>query len=139
MPIPIETNIGFTGTRNGMTEYQLHTFHDLLIPYSGWFHHGDCIGADVQAHDIAVSQGFNICIHPPLQDTLRAYCCSSHIAIPLNYLARNHEIVNAANLLIAAPNSEKDTRSGTWSTIRYASKRNKRIIIIWADGSIDRA
>jgi hypothetical protein len=43
-------------------------------------------------------------------------------------LARDRDIVNAVEFLIAAPKSDDQTlRSGTWTTIRYARKTGKEI------------
>ena len=43
--------IGFTGTQKGMTHHQLIKLLDELCSYSNIeLHHGDCIGADAQAH-----------------------------------------------------------------------------------------
>jgi hypothetical protein len=40
------TKIGFTGTKDGMTDPQKSTLRDLLDGGSGEFHHGDCVGAE---------------------------------------------------------------------------------------------
>jgi len=48
-------HIGFTGARQGMTEGQKSALRDLLASHSGVvLHHGDAVGADAEAHDIAV-------------------------------------------------------------------------------------
>jgi hypothetical protein len=47
------TSIGFTGTRQGMTAEQKSALRNLLDGGAGDFHHGDCIGADSEAHGIA--------------------------------------------------------------------------------------
>ena len=46
-------SIGFTGTRQGMTAEQKSALRNLLDGGAGDFHHGDCIGADSEAHGIA--------------------------------------------------------------------------------------
>lgn len=52
------------------------------------------------------------------------------------YLARNREIVNASDLMIAAPFEyfEEMRGSGTWATIRYTQRRRKTLIIVWPNG-----
>jgi hypothetical protein len=44
--------IGFTGTRQGMTKRQRNALRDLLAA-----HHGDAVGVDAEAHDIAIELG----------------------------------------------------------------------------------
>jgi predicted Rossmann fold nucleotide-binding protein DprA/Smf involved in DNA uptake len=45
-------------------------------------------------------------------------------------LVRNRAIVNSSGLLIAAPAGEEILRSGTWSTVRYARSKDKRVRIL---------
>jgi hypothetical protein len=56
-PTPFKRNrkvsFGFTGTRQGMTAEQKSVLRNLLGGGAGEFHHGDCIGADSEGHDIA--------------------------------------------------------------------------------------
>jgi len=52
-------------------------------------------------------------------------------------LKRNHDVVDACDLLIACPHTKKEVlRSGTWATIRYAKKVNKKMIIINPNGDV---
>ncbi len=133
--------IGFTGTSKGMTKEQKYAFRTLLDKlYSvKEFHHGDCIGADAEAHEIMVLRyGTTIIIHihPPDYSAKQAFCDapSSFIHPSKPYLDRNKDIVNACDSLIATPEGPEITRSGTWSTIRYARKFYRPIYIIMPDG-----
>lgn len=141
--IAIMTKIGFTGTRHGMTVAQQEVLLTLLTnsPCQE-FHHGDCIGADEQAHEIAKKLGLFIVIHPPLIAKWRANngqgCRGDESREPKSYIERNHDIVDETDMLIAAPGGEQEElRSGTWSTVRYARKQNKPVFIIYPNGFVD--
>lgn len=130
--------VGFTGTRHGCTASQLillrQTLHRLPITE---FHHGDCVGADAQAHELVRAP---IHIHPSDGDQrLRAFCKTGNIAMvypPMLPLVRNRIIVDMTELLIAGPAGiEEELRSGTWSTIRYARRQRKKICILFPDGT----
>lgn len=131
------TNIGFTGTQIGMTEQQKATVSKLITALNPYcVHHGDCIGADKDFHEIALSHGIDVFIHPPSNESKRAFCHPGFRFLPKPYLERNRDIVDETGILIATPkNSLEELRSGTWSTIRYAQKRYKAIIIVMPDGS----
>jgi len=136
--------VGFTGTQEGMgtTQHQriLHILEDLDGPGMGIVeaHHGDCIGADAEFHDMALHLGIAIIIHPPDVEDKRAFCKdSSGDKMPAPYLVRNRAIVDACDLLIAAPSSASEVlRSGTWFTIRYARSRKKPLWIIVPEGNL---
>lgn len=125
--------IGFTGTQKGMSAYQMHRVEELLKQYHPeCVHHGDCTGADEQFHNIAVKLGIPVVIHPPENDSKRAFCQSGTILAPKDYIARNHDIVDAVDNMIATPfEFNEQLRSGTWATIRYARKKNKKIALIY--------
>ena len=105
------------------------------------FHHGDCIGADDEAATIAYEEGCSIVVHPgypkgkPEDTTFRAFNPHSETILPAKeFLARDHDIVNIADHMIAAPHTEKElVRSGTWTTVRYARKANKGISFVFTD------
>jgi hypothetical protein len=129
--------IGFTGTQQGMTSAQRYSVEELLQKLGGnEFHHGDCIGADAQAHGIAYRIGYRIHIHPPVVSTKRAYCFHYDLMYTLKpYLDRNHDIVDACQVLVATPKEfDEQLRSGTWATIRYARKRGVRVFLVLPDG-----
>ena len=119
---------GFTGTRAGLTLKQRRYIVELLRGVTE-IHHGDCIGADAEVHDIAVMLGVAIVIHPPIDPKQRAWCNQSQailVAPPKPYLDRNKDIVRSSNVLIAAPKETVEPApgrgQGTWSTVRFARR-----------------
>ena len=133
------TKVGFTGTQHGMTSEQLDQVKVLILAIEGTeFHHGDCIGADEQAALVAKDSSYRVVGHPPTTSSKRAYFNSDEEFTPESYLNRNHTIVDETEILIAAPrNPVEKLRSGTWSTIRYARKKSRKVIIVRPDGSLD--
>ena len=124
-----EMIIGFTGTRKGMTSHQMIVLSGILQT-GDEFHHGDCVGADAEAHDIARCEGCRIVIHPPDNDKYRAFCIGTREELEKPYLERNHDIVDACDLLVATPDGPEAQRSGTWATIRYAREVGKEVKIL---------
>ena len=122
--------VGFTGTQRGMTNSQKEELVKFLQDNKVTkLHHGDCVGADKEAHDIAVSLGIETEVHPPDKDDKRAFCKGDIIHEPKPYLERNHDIVDDSELLVACPFQSKEiVRSGTWATVRYARKSGSPII-----------
>lgn len=119
--------VGFTGSRTGLTDAQAQALRDWLSPLKDidvvQLLHGDCVGADAQAHAIAVELGFAVTLYPPADDTLRAFCKSAASMKPSPYLTRNAAIVRDCDTLVACPTgSEPCARraGGTWFTIREA-------------------
>lgn len=128
--------VGFTGTRKGMTPDQRGTlaFHLTLLAVQE-VHHGDCIGADAEFHDLC-KDSWPVVIHPPADPKLRAFCNTGTLLPEKPYLARDRDIVDACDVLIATPKeSSEQKRGGTWYTIRYAQRLGKQVIIIWPNGS----
>jgi hypothetical protein len=131
--------IGFTGTREGMTNPQAKSFVEWLEPLNGNFvlHHGDCVGADADAAFWTVELGGELVIHPPSDPRLRAFTDDGTVRPAKPYLDRNRDIVDACDRLIAAPKeTDWQDRGGTWYTIRYADKAGKPVTIIWPDGRV---
>jgi hypothetical protein len=128
--------IGFTGTRQGMTPAQRESLRSLLDG-AGELHHGDCVGADAEAHELARELGMEVVIHPPKADTMRAWKPSDHICEPKAFLARNRDIVRDTEMLIATPSHETEQQhSGTWSTVRFARKLGRQVLVILPDGHL---
>lgn len=126
--------IGFTGTQIGMSDRQKEQFVlDLLELNPIEFHHGDCVGADAEAHDI-VREFFPTCIivgHPPINSSKRAYKKCDIYRNTKEYIDRNHDIVDETDAIFATPKSDiEELRSGTWATVRYSKKCGKNPIIL---------
>lgn len=135
---PNEMIVGFTGSRDGLTiearqvlEYYISNLNITE------FHHGDCVGADRTAHQIAWDKNIFTVIHPPKNDKYRAFCLGDVCLPEKDYLIRNKDIVRSCQLLLACPSSKTEVlRSGTWSTIRHAIKLKIKVIVIYPDGSV---
>jgi len=126
--------VGFTGTQYGMTDHQKRAVRELLGRLKpSEFHHGDCVGADEEAHEIVRSLPFEVKIvsHPPSNPKKRAFCKADEEREPKPYLERNRDIVDDTSVLVACPSSVKEVlRSGTWTTWRYARKSSREIYLI---------
>lgn len=132
--------VGFTGTHVGMTHAQMYAFRDLLATLhsdGAEFHHGDCIGSDETAAGYARKGGFYVVMHPPVDPSRRAFTAADETRRAMPYLARNREIVDETDQLVATPKGLEYTRSGTWSTVRYARKAGKQVTIVWPDGRVE--
>jgi hypothetical protein len=128
--------VGFTGTRDGMTDIQARKVGEL-IKGAVEFHHGDCIGADAQAHEFAIRNGLSVILHPPRDKSQRALCRRADVIVDVqDYIDRNHDIVDMSEILVAAPSGPEASqpRSGTWATVRYASKCGRMVHIVMPDG-----
>ncbi len=133
-------NIGFTGTRRGMTEAQKLSFLDLLrILGVQRLHHGDCVGADDEAATMADNRKITVVSHPPVDTSHQAHNeFSVEVRGPKTHFARNRDIVDETDGLIATPcDSTRQNRGGTWYTVSYAEKRDKPFWIIWPDGTVE--
>ena len=132
--------IGFTGTRRGLSPTQ----HNRLAEYLKSCtpieeaHHGSCIGADEAFHHIIASNhpGTLLYIHPPRSREYIADLTGNYKHPPLGYIARNHNIVDATDLLVACPSDVESVRSGTWATVRYARSLKRPHILVWPDGNL---
>jgi len=136
--------IGFTGTRDGMTPAQRVAFLKFLQNLYAAdeetveFHHGDCQGADEDAHAL-LDYSIRVIGHPPNNPKLRAFCDCDELRVEKGYLARDYDIVDETDLLIAAPKTaEEQVRSGTWLTVRYAREQRRPVWLILPDGKIEK-
>jgi hypothetical protein len=103
--------VGFTGTSRGMTEAQrgaaaaLRELGDVAEA-----HHGDCVGADAEFHALCQNLGIPVVIHPPSDPKKRAHCQGGQVLPERPYLDRNRAIVDAGDVLLAAPAEQEGER-----------------------------
>jgi hypothetical protein len=137
------TDLGFTGTRDGLTVHQQGTLFELLtsLPRPPRIHHGNCVGADEQfaflcrlAWDSPDPEEHS---YPCNIAGLQSYDTTPDVIYPVAPpLVRNRHIVSACTLLLACPKGPEEQRSGTWSTIRCGRRLGRPIYIVWPDGNI---
>jgi len=124
-----ELHVGITGSRHGISSSQLQSATESFTRWTqeGYrvvVHHGDCYGADVSVADVACRLALGIVCHPPDNDQHRAFFSAGEVRVAKPYLDRNHDIVDESHVLLAFPTgAQETTRSGTWATTRYASRR----------------
>jgi hypothetical protein len=138
--------IGFTGTSKGMASEQklqlAALFGVLKDEYAGHqieFHEGHCIGADEQAAKLAKQFGFRVVAHPgynsrnPSGTLFRSdWGGADETREPQPFIKRDKHIVDETIRMIATPLTRQETtRSGTWTTIRYARRQGKKIDILY--------
>jgi len=136
-----DIRLGVTGSRSKPKEQQVTALREWVAQHTDHItevHHGDCIGWDQTVHRVIAShdEAIAIHIHPPKNPIARAYMqldTNTHKNIVVHpekkYLERNDDIVDAIDVLIAAPKSMNRRHSGTWYTIRKAHEANKEIVI----------
>lgn len=125
----------FTGTQDGMSGIQLKNLEALLDRLNlASFHHGCCIGADEEAHEIAYALEIPIYGYPcditakVAQIPREQFHWYGEHKAPLD---RNKDIITASDFLIACPKTHtEELRSGTWATIRHARKMQIPVIIL---------
>ena len=127
--------IGITGTRSGMREAQREQFYLWLwenAPQIEEFHHGDCVGVDVEAAELVAKIGIKTVCHPPVDESLRAFHKSDVILPQLTHFARNRAIVDSTDMLIVVPwELSWQPKGGTWYTASYATKIGKPFKIFY--------
>lgn len=141
--------IGVTGTRSGMTDFQRTSVNKFLfvchisgkhhsdIEIKHELHHGDCVGVDVETAELAKKFDYKIVCHPPVKDDLRAFFKSDETREPMNYFARNRNIVDECDHLLVVPyQMEWQSNGGTWYTHDYAKKKGKPLTIFWPEQSL---
>jgi hypothetical protein len=148
-------SIGFTGTRNELPEPQRAALERLLTPSEYGlsrpiFHHGACKGADSFAATVAWGLNYDVIAHPgkSAHGGDNEWLCpialehSNEVRETKTHFARNRDIVNETELLIACPQHSDpitaETKGGTAFTISYARKQGKPVWIVRPNGIVER-
>lgn len=136
--------IGFTGTRNGMTEMQERSVRFLIGEVSARVQkagqvvhglHGDCLGADAGFALLCKELEVPHFCRPCTFSSMRAML-SEPIAVAVRPMERNRAIVSDATVMIACPPNLEPIKSGsgTWATIGFTQKAGKPLAICWPTG-----
>ena len=130
--------LGFTGTQVGMTAVQYAERREGVAVLEAA---PSCITAiaSVQTRTCIVWQqswGFDGLTSPTENVAKRAWCTGDAVTEAKPYLARNRDIVDVTTALLATPQGPEELRSGTWSTVRYARRQTKPLVIVWPNGVV---
>lgn len=135
--------LGFTGTRDPISDAQAIALRQWLEANPPTkFLHGACVGADAAAVlQVKAMYGRQVEAHaypghiPSMTSEPAASVSIRHRS--MHTLSRNRVIVEACDVLLAMPKGPEEQRSGTWSTVRYARKLGRPIVVIWPDGRVE--
>lgn len=141
------TDLGITGTRQGMNKLQQKAFLSVVAklleryPMLNTFHQGDCVGVDTQSAKLVKElYDFTVVAHPPVSKKLVGDFKSDQVREDKTYFARNRDIVDESSIMIAITLENEDPSpklSGTWYTLNYSIKNKKETYHIKPDGSIN--
>jgi hypothetical protein len=136
--------LGFTGTRQGMTNAQYYTVRALIaFMCPEVAHHGCCMGADEQFARICFELRVGrIISHPPIKTEFKALDTYSHVQRRERpYLVRNRDIVDESDLLLACPKDSENMvvprKGGTWCTIKDARSQNRPLVSVYPGGNLE--
>jgi hypothetical protein len=135
--------LGFTGTRHEPTDEQKRFIFRNMSDATE-LHHGCCEGSDYVSHSCAISLEIpTIWLHPPTDRKLMVPLSKLltrggiHVLKAKQYHARNRDIVDSCEVLIATPDGPRRPHSGTWYTIDYARANKVPVVVCLPDGTID--
>lgn len=120
--------VGFTGTRKGMSQDQLDQLYFVLgwfvVPRPPEFHYSTHVTAELVADRQAAAAA------------ARFGCALwAHNSVPGAELARDRALVDAVDVLVAAPGQDDELlRSGTWATVRYMQQLKRPVIHLSVGG-----
>lgn len=140
------TDLGITGTRDGMNKKQQAAFLSVVskllekYPTLNNFHHGCCVGVDVESAKLVRDlYGFTVINHPPTNKSLVGDFIGDHEREDKGYFERNRDIVQESQVMIAITKQmviPDPPSGGTWYTLNYSIKNKKETYHIKPDGSV---
>lgn len=141
--------IGFTGTRNGMTDEQYKAVVKIVTDLVCLSDepvvclHGDCIGADADFNKIVLDVSdpyLQTQTRPCTYENMRAFCEAKQIEEPKPPMQRNRDIVADSDVMIACPPNYVKIKkgSGTWATVGFTKKAKKPLYIVLPNGKIQK-
>jgi hypothetical protein len=133
----VRLHLGFTGTRFGMSPAQRsmvrHLVEGLVLMRPTAYetvaaHHGMCVGADSEFHEMCHELGIRVIGHPGPPGEFSADLVCNERLEPTNHMRRNAAIVAVSSIMIAAPRENTpQPRGGTWATIGMARRELRRL------------
>jgi hypothetical protein len=126
-----------------MTKAQRQAVSSVLWHYAGddvaldvHAHHGDCVGADAEFHQLCTGFKWWMVGHPSTHN-LRAFCDFDETRAPKSPLVRNRDIVQESGVMIATPFESVEKESGgTWRTIKLTRRGGKPLVLVLPDGTV---
>ncbi len=143
-------SVGISASRYRLPVEQERAFYWTVVGFiregATEVHHGACTGGDEFIHN-ALAGRFQVWlhVHPPVDKKFSAEASlKSDIRMVMHeakvYAVRNQDIVDLADVLVAAPQYPEDhcksARSGTWQAVRKADAAGKLVLIIEANGEV---
>ena len=132
----VEMKVGVTGTRHGLSDPQRNNLSTWLSTRDvSELHHGQCVGADEAAHELALEMGYHVVIHPPTVASLTFALEEGdwELLEPEQYLVRNQAIVNSVDMMLVLPHPTLRSR-GTWYTYNLAKRKGVPCVVFYGDG-----
>jgi len=133
-----ELRIGFVGSNKKVTKEQINELSRWL-EHSKSLMHGGRKG-DRRCHKLAhkrslMREAFRVIVRPELESTVDYFDDAEKIYRSKEKFHRFRQIAIDSDLIVIAPDTEWETKGGTWYTKNYAKELRKAVLIIFPDGT----
>jgi hypothetical protein len=123
-----EYHLGFIAARNHiMTSTQVRSLRTTLDFFNKinpevckFFHVVDTLGASSEAFEMALERGFKLATHPPLSVRERAFLAPYDLAYAATYDPYK-QLVDRCHLVLFALDTQDESSSAVWESIKYAN------------------